>query len=127
TAGAWAAASGGQILRGFALSSVLLSILLPLLISLEAGLLAMVIFEPFRGLLRRIQYLIVPYSSIEPIHLLTPIGALFAFMMVLNRHRLQVFIATPVAKAVTILSLICLVQMFNPLQGGLFVGLSGGL
>ncbi len=127
TAAVWAAATGGQVLRAFALSSIAMAVLLPLLISLEAGLLAMVIFEPFRGLLRRMQYLIVPYSSAEPIHLLTPLVALFAFLIVLNRHKLSVFVATPVAKAVSILALICTIQIFNPIQGGLFVGLSGGL
>ena len=101
--------------------------LLPLLVSLEAGLLAMVVFEPFRGLLRRLQYLMVPYSNYEPIHLLTPLVALFAFLIVLNRNKLSIFVATPVAKAVSLLALICVVQIFNPLQGGLFVGLSGGL
>ena len=124
---AWAAASGGQVLRAFALSSVMLGIVLPLLASLEAGLIAMIIFEPFRGLLRRMQYLAVPYSASEPIHLLTPIGALFALMVVLHRERLSMFIATPVAKAVSLFALICLIQVFNPLQGGIFIGLSGGL
>ena len=124
---AWAASSGGQILRAFGLTSVLLAILLPLLASLEAGLMAMVIFEPFRGLLRRMQYLVVPYSNSEPIHILTPICALFAFLIVLHRHKLATFVATPVAKATSLLVLICLAQVFNPLQGGLFVGLSGAL
>lgn len=127
TGAVWAASAGGQIMRAFAISSITLGVLLPLMISLEAGLLAMVIFEPFRGLLRRMQYLIVPYSSSEPIHLLTPVVALFAFLLVLNRHKLSIFAATPVAKAVSILALICAVQIFNPLQGGLYVGLSGGL
>lgn len=62
-AGAWAFVSGGQILRGFALGSAVLGMLAALLISLEACLTAMIIFEPFRGLLRRMQYLIVPYSQ----------------------------------------------------------------
>ena len=124
---AWAAASGGQVLRAFALSSVTFGIVVPLLASLEAGLLAMVFFEPFRGLLRRLQYLAVPYSTSEPIHLITPLGAFFAFLIVLHRHRLAVFVATPVAKGVSLLALICLIQVFNPLQGGLFVGLSGAL
>ena len=127
TGAAWAASSGEQILRAFALGSVGLGMISMLLVSLEAGLLAMVIFEPFRGLLRRMQYLIVPYSNSEPIHLLTPFVALFAFLLVLNRHKLGAFVATPVAKAVSILALICAIQIFNPLQGGLFVGLSGGL
>lgn len=128
TAGAaWAASSGGQIFRAFALGSLTMGMLVSLLISLETGLMAMVFFEPFRGLIRRLQYLVVPYSATEPIHLLTPVVALFAFLMVLYRYRLGLFLANPVSKAVTLLAMICCVQIFNPLQGGLFVGLSGAL
>ena len=65
-------------MRAFGLTSITLAMLVPLAMSLEAGLLAMVIFEPFRGLFRRMQYLAVPFSTNEPIHLLTPIVAMFA-------------------------------------------------
>lgn len=126
-AAAWAINSGGQILRGFALGSLTLAMLIPLLISFEAGLTAMIIFEPFRGLLRRMQYLIVPYSTSEPIHLLTPFVAFVALLILLNRHKLEIFFATPTAKAVTLLAGICFLQIFNPLQGGLYVGLTGGM
>lgn len=125
--GAWAVVSGGQVLRAFALSSVTLAMLVPLLVSLEACLTAMIIFEPFRGLLRRMQYLIVPYSNNEPIHLLTPVVTIFAFLFLLNRHKLEIFIATPLAKIVSFLAVICFLQIFNPLQGGLYVGLTGAL
>lgn len=126
-AGAWAIVSGGQALRGFALSSVTLAMLVPLLISLEASLTAMIIFEPFRGLLRRLQYLIVPYSQNEPIHLLTPIVTIFAFLLLFNRHKLEMFFATPLAKIVSVMAAICMLQIFNPLQGGLYIGLTGGM
>lgn len=124
---AWAINSGGQILRGFALGSITLAMLVPLLISFEAGLTTMIVFEPFRGLLRRMQYLIVPYSTSEPIHLLTPLVAFVALVLLLNRHKLEIFFATPTAKAVTLLAGICFLQIFNPLQGGLFVGLTGAM
>ncbi len=115
------------MLRGFALGSITTAMLVPLLISLEAGLMAMILFEPFRGVIRRLQYLIVPYSDSEPIHLLTPLVAMFAFMIVFNRHKLSVFVASPMAKAASILGLICAAQIFNPLQGSLFVGLTGAM
>lgn len=125
--GVWAAASGGQIFRGFALGSITLSMLTALAISFEAGLTAMVLFEPFRGFLRRAQYLIVPYSQNEPIHLITPFVTISAFAFLLLRHKFEIFLATPLAKTVSILAAICLLQVFNPLQGGLYVGLVGGL
>jgi hypothetical protein len=125
--GVWAAASGGQIFRAFALGSITLSMLTALVVSFEAGLTAMILFEPFRGILRRVQYLIVPYSSSEPIHLITPVVAFFAFALLLSRHKLEIFRRTPLATTTSILAAICFLQIFNPLQGGLSVGLVGAL
>lgn len=123
----WAIVSGGQIFRAFAVGMVTMGMLVPLAVSLEAGLTAMILFEPFRGILRRLQYLIVPYSQSEPIHLITPVITFFAFILVLQRKKLRLFYATPLAATVTILSFICFLQIFNPLQGGLFVGFSGAM
>jgi hypothetical protein len=126
-AGSWAIVSGGNILRMFTLGSVTLALLIPLMVSLEAGLIGMVIFEPFRGFLRRAQYLIVPYSSNEPIHLVTPIVTLITFLLVLAKYKIQILWATPLAKTVSVFVLICGLQVFNPLQGSIVVGLTGGL
>ncbi|CAN5739195.1 hypothetical protein BH20ACI4_BH20ACI4_19160 [soil metagenome] len=125
--GVWAAASGGQMLRGYALGSIILSMLTALALSFEAGLTAMILFEPFRGFLRRAQYLIVPYSQSEPIHLITPVVTICAMVFLLLRHKLEIFRATPLAAAVSILAAICLLHVFNPLQGDLYVGLVGAL
>jgi hypothetical protein len=125
--GVWAAASGGQIFRAFALGSVTLSMITALVVSFEAGLTAMILFEPFRGLLRRVQYLIVPYSNSEPIHLITPVVTFCAFAFLLSRQRLEIFRATPLAATTSILAAICFLHIFNPLQGGLSVGLVGAL
>lgn len=123
----WAIVSGEQIFRAFGIGAVTLGMLVPLAVSLEAGLTAMILFEPFRGFLRRAQYLIVPYSQSEPIHLITPIVTFFAFLLVLQRKNLTLFYGTPLATSVTILSFICFLQIFNPLQGGLFIGFSGAM
>ena len=100
---------------------------LPLLVSLEAGLIAMMLFEPMRGFLRRAQYMFIPYSQTDPIHILTPIVTLLAFAMLLHRRKLGILRATPLAGLVSILGLIYFLQIFNPLQGGLSVGFSGAL
>lgn len=118
---------GGQILRGWILTSLLFLMALPLALSLEAGLLAMIVFEPFRGLIRRLQYLIVDYSQFDPIHVLTPIVALMALGLMLQRYRLNIVRATPLAGSVSILAAIFFVQIFNPLQGGLMIGMSGAM
>jgi hypothetical protein len=122
-----AVTSGGQMLRTWLLGGLVWLMALPLLVSLEAGLLAMILFEPFRGLIRRAQYLFVDYSAQDPIHVLTPIVTVLAFALLIRSRRLEVFHATPLAAAVSFLGLIYLLEVLNPLQGSLFVGLAGAL
>jgi hypothetical protein len=123
----WAIAAGGEILRSWLLTATMCLMTLPLLVGLEGSLLAMMLFEPLRGLLRRAQYLIVGYSAQDPIHLLTPVVTFIALIVLLRKERLSIFWATPLARPVSILALIFFLEMFNPLQGSLFVGLTGGL
>jgi hypothetical protein len=122
-----AVASGGQMLRTWLLGGLVWLMALPLLVSLEAGLVAMVLFEPFRGLIRRAQYLFVDYAAQDPIHVLTPIVTVLAFALLIRSRRLEIFHATPLAAAVSFLGLIYLLEIFNPLQGSLFVGMAGAL
>jgi hypothetical protein len=123
----WAITSSGQALRTWLLGGLLWLMALPLLVSLEAGLLAMMIFEPFRGLLRRAQYLVIDYAVSDPIHILTPIVTLFAAALILRTHGLNIFRKSPLAGAVSLLGLVFLLQILNPIQGGLFIGLTGAL
>jgi hypothetical protein len=123
----WAVNAGGEALRWVGLGALAWSLALPLLVSLEAGLFAMMLFEPLRGFLRRAQYLFLPYSSTDPIHVVTPLVTLMAFAMLLQRYKLRIFRETPLGKLVSILGLIYFLEIFNPLQGSLIVGLSGTL
>src|SRR6267142_1319444 len=127
TLAVWAINAGGEVLRWLGLGALAWSMALPLLVSLEAGLFAMMLFEPLRGFLRRAQYLFLPYSPSDPIHIVTPLITLMAFVMVLQRGGMRIFRATPLAGLVSILGLIYFLEIFNPLQGGLTVGLSGAL
>ena len=122
-----AATAGGQMLRGWLLTALTWVIALPLLVSLEAGLIAMMLFEPLRGIIRRAQYLFIDYSSQDPIHVLTPIVTLFALTALLRTQRLNILRASPLAGWVSGLALIYVAEIFNPLQGGLMVGLSGAM
>ena len=125
--GVWATSAGGQAFRFFALGSIATAMLVSLLVSLEAALTAMILFEPFHGFLRRAQYLLVPYSNSEPIHLLTPLVTFAAFLFLLQRQKLEIFRASPLAGTVSILAAIYFIQIFNPMQGSLFIGLTGAL
>jgi O-Antigen ligase len=123
----WAVSEGGNLLRSLMLGGLTVAMTLPLLFSLEAGLMAMMLFEPFRGFLRRAQYLLVPYSQTDPIHMVTPFVTMLAFVMVFHRRRLRMFQGTPLTKLVSILALVYFLQIFNPLQGGLAIGLTGAM
>src|SRR5207237_2067947 len=118
---------GGQWLRSWILGALTFTLALPLLVGLEASLTAMMVFEPLRGFLRRAQYLIVDYSQTDPIHVITPLVTLVALGVLLRSYRFQIFRATTLARPVSILSLIFVLQIFNPLQGNVIVGLSGAL
>ena len=119
--------AGGQFLRTWFLGALTWLLALPLLVSLEAGLVAMMLFEPFRGIIRRGQYLFIEYSSEDPIHVITPIVTIFALVSLLRSHRLAILRASPLATSVSLLALVYLLEVFNPLQGGLVVGLSGAM
>jgi hypothetical protein len=122
-----AVAFGGQMLRTWLLAALLWLMAMPLFVGLEAGLIAMVLFEPLRGVARRAQYLFVDYAAEDPIHLLTPIVTLVALILLLRARRLEIFVATPLAGAVSVLGLLYFLEIFNPLQGGLLTGLGGAL
>jgi hypothetical protein len=124
---AFAVASGGDILRGLMLGGALWLMALPVLVSLEAGMLAMLLFEPLRGFLRRAQFIFVEYTTNDPIHLVTPLITVLAFTILLWQRREQLFVAQPLGVPITLLGLLFGLQIFNPFQGGLFVGLSGAM
>jgi len=122
---ALAIAGGGELLRLLLLLVAVCLLALPLLASLEAGLMALMLFESLRGFLRRAQYLIVTYTQTDPIHVVTPAVTVLAFALLLSFHRHRIFTETALAVPCSLLTLIYCLQIFNPLQGGLTVGLSG--
>jgi hypothetical protein len=119
--------AGGEALRWLGIGTLTWTLALPLLISFEAGLFGMMLFEPFRGFLRRAQYLFLPYTQTDPIHIVTPIVTLLALALLVQRRKLSILRASPLALLVSILGLIYFLQIFNPIQGGIAVGLSGAL
>jgi hypothetical protein len=123
----WAVTSGGQAMRTWMMTALVWLMTVPLLVSVEASLVAMMVFEPLRGLLRRAQYLFLEYNSQDPIHVLTPIVTVFALAVLLRSKGLGIVWATPMARWVSLLALIYALQIFNPLQGGVVVGLSGAM
>ena len=124
---AWAATLGGEALRGALLGGTVWGLVFAFLVSLEAGMLGLLFFEPLRGILRRAQYLLVDYTPTDPIHLVSPVVTCLALLILLRREGWGLWRATPVAGLVTALAVINLLEIFNPLQGGLLVGMTGAL
>src|SRR5262245_29103907 len=79
----WAVNTGGEALRWLGLTGLTWALMLPLLVSLEAGLVGLMLFEPLRGFIRRAQYLFLPYTQSDPIHVVTPVITLIAFIVLL--------------------------------------------
>ena len=98
--------------------------------SVRKGIMAILIFLPFMGFLRRVLYFVSPYAKYDPIHLITPILVLFIFVGIplFGRGRLsQAIRGNSLAKYVIALLGLFVLQIFNPLQGSLLVGLGGAL
>lgn len=123
----WAISSGGETLRAWLLAAMFWMMTAPLLAGLEGTLIAMMLFEPLRGLLRRSQYLLVNYSGEDPIHVVTPLVTILALAMLVKKERISMLWASPLAGWVSLLGFILVLGIFNPLQGSLFIGLTGAL
>src|SRR5260370_5014875 len=79
--------TGGQMLRTLILGGLDWVMALPLFVSLEAGLVAMMLFEPLRGLIQLTQYLFVSYANHHPIHDLITIVNLVALVLMFSARR----------------------------------------
>src|ERR1700730_12127872 len=99
----WAVNSGGEALRWLTLGGLASAMTLALFISLEAGLIAMMLFEPLRGVLSRAEYLFRHYSEGNFGSLVAPRVTILAFAMLLQRRRFAIFRGTPLAGMVSIL------------------------
>ncbi len=96
--------------------------------SIGKGIIAILIFLPFMAFLRRAVYFISPYAKYDPIHLIAPALVLFVFagILLFDRERLsQAFKGNNLAKYIIVLLALFVLQIFNPLQGDLLVGLGG--
>jgi len=98
--------------------------------SIRKGIIAILIFLPFMAFLRRAIYFVSPYAKYDPIHLVAPALVLFILVGILlfDKERLaQAFKGNSLAKYVILLLGLFVLQIFNPLQGNLSVGLGGAL
>ncbi len=85
----------------------------------------LLIYLTFLADIRRLLIYILPWSGKDPLLLIGPAAAGFLVLGALLKRRIQ--LDTPLARIMTMLMLVMFIQIFNPLQGGLTVGVAGAL
>lgn len=89
---------------------------------------ALFILTPFIGLLRRIMYIFSPYMRIDFLNILSDIFVLIFFIFIILVKRKEIFKNIKESKIVglfTLLFFLMILQIFNPAQGSIMVGLGG--
>lgn len=97
-------------------------------LKIENGIMAIFIYLPFMAFIRRFIYSFSPYISIDPILIVCDmlIVLMFSYLIICEKSRISSFYANNrLVKASFILLLLFSLQIFNPLQGSLMVGLAG--
>lgn len=110
------------VLAGFAVAIGLVSV-----ISRPAqGVLWLFAFLPFLGFLRRLLIPVTGWSGTDPMLLISPVisGALLAYWRIRPTLSLN---PTFLSRATLILLVVSLLQILNPFQGGVVVGLAGAV
>ncbi|THF74903.1 hypothetical protein [Cohnella fermenti] len=94
----------------------------------RAALLSLMVFLPFVGFIRRALIPVAGWNSLDTLLVISPIVVLLLSLNWLTRKYIQreaIEDDTKLFKLVRVMLVIDLIQVFNPLQGSLFVGLSG--
>jgi hypothetical protein len=85
----------------------------------------MMLFLPCLGEVRRLLLYIAPWSGTDPIQMIGPGIAAILFAQAVRRN--QSLPQTRIGSAVRILFAVMVLQIFNPLQGSIVVGLAGAM
>ncbi|RUS45268.1 O-antigen ligase [Cohnella sp. AR92] len=94
----------------------------------RAAILSLMVFLPFVGHIRRVLIPVAGWNTLDALLVVSPIVVLLLSLNWLTRKyilREEIEGDTKLFKMVRIMLVIDLLQVFNPLQGSLFVGLSG--
>ncbi len=114
--------------RWVAVGTIAFLLFLTTLIDVRKGIIATLVFLPFMAFIRRALYSISPYTKLDPILLIGPAIAGFIFIEIFMFRRDQ-FSKTVkdslLSKCVIALFVLFGLQIFNPLQGSILVGLGG--
>lgn len=96
--------------------------------SLKSGITALIIFLPFMAFIRRYIYVYSRYVSFDPILIIPDIITiwLFGYLIIFKGKEIyKLFRENRLVRLTTILLFIFILQMFNPRQGNILVGIGG--
>ena len=99
-------------------------------INVRKGIIATLIFLPFMAFIRRALYSVSPYVRYDLILLIAPAIALFVFLGIImfrEKQLSQTIQGDRFVKWIKVLLVLFILQIFNPLQENLLVGLGGAL
>ncbi|MEN3044244.1 MAG: hypothetical protein ABDH37_03375 [Candidatus Hydrothermales bacterium] len=96
--------------------------------SIKFGVLYLFSFIVFMAFLKRVLFSIQGFTFFEPTYLVTDVVTIVMFLVVLNRYREKILVTFKKSftfKVLLFLQIIFFIQIFNPLQGNLMIGLTG--
>ncbi len=114
--------------RWVAVGTIAFLLFLTTLINVRKGIIATLVFLPFMAFIRRALYSISPYVKLDPILLVGPAIAVFIFVEIFMFHRdrlSKTLKDSLLSKCVIALFVLFGLQIFNPLQGSILIGLGG--
>lgn len=114
-------------IRNYIIFFIVLSLSICLLFR-EKIIIALFILTPFIGLLRRIMYIFSPYVRIDLINILSDVFVLTFFIILILVKRKEIFRVikeSNIGRLFSLLFFLMILQMFNPFQGSVLVGLGG--
>ena len=97
-------------------------------ISLKSGIMALIIYLPFMAFIRRYIYVYGRYVAMDPILIISDIITIFMFSYLVifkGKDLYKFFRENKLVKFATVLLFIFILQMFNPRQGSILVGIGG--
>ncbi|MEN3046493.1 MAG: hypothetical protein ABDH49_05895 [Candidatus Hydrothermales bacterium] len=96
--------------------------------SIRFGVFYLFFYIVFMAFLKRVLFAVQGFTFFEPAYLVTDVVTIVMFLVVINRYREKILAAYKKSfafKVLLFLQIIFFVQIFNPLQGSLMIGLTG--
>lgn len=97
-------------------------------INLKSGIIALAVYLPFMAFIRRFIYIYGRYVAVDPILIVSDVITIwmFGYLAIFKRREIWKSIReNRIARLASLLLVLFFLQMFNPKQGSIFVGIGG--